>query len=73
KLTLAEIDQAIAEADVLLDKFNALRTKFKADTEISSILEPSEHIKEAKVLLLKKKEELGLLKSGDLVDEAVRE
>ena len=76
KLTLTEIDQTIAGADTLLDNFNTLRTKFKVDTEIylvSSILEPSERIKEAKVLLLKKKEELGLLKHENLADEDVQE
>ena len=73
KLTLTEIDQTIAEADTLLDDFNTLRTKFKVDTEIFSVLGPSERIKKAKVLLLKKKEELGLLKNENLADENIQE
>ena len=72
-LTLSEIDKTIAEADALLEEFNVLRTKFKVNNEVSYVLEPSERLKEAKVLLLKKKEELGLLKNEDLTDENVRE
>ena len=73
KLTMAEIDRTISEADSLLANFNTLRTKFKTDNEVFLVLGPSEMIKEAKVLLLKKKEELGLLKSANLADENVGE
>ncbi len=75
KFTLSEIDEMITKADALLEEFNVLRTKFKVDelSLVSSILEPSERIKEAKVLLLKKKEELGLLKNENLADENVQE
>ena len=76
RLTLAEIDSSIAEADALLEEFNILRTKFKPAgelDEVSLLLEPSERIKEAKVLLLKKKEELGILKSANLAEVDIRE
>ncbi|MDP3698493.1 MAG: hypothetical protein Q8R47_02805 [Nanoarchaeota archaeon] len=76
-LTLSEIDKTIAEADTLLEEFNALRTRFKTGDNptdsVFSLLEPSELLKEAKVSLLKKKEGLGLLKNGNLADENIIE
>ncbi len=73
KLTLADIDKTIAEADSSLDYFNILRTKFKADNGAFPLLLPSERIKEAKVLLLKKKEEMGILKNKNPADESIKE
>ena len=72
-----DIDKTIAEIDTLLEEFNTLRTRLKTgDNSVNgvfSFLEPSELLKEAKVMLLKKKEELGLLKNANLADESTKE
>mgnify|MGYP001601134241 CR=1 FL=1 len=72
-ISLSEIDAVIKEADSLLEEFNSLRTKLKADNDKVLSLRLLDRIKEAKVLLLKKKEELGILKNNDLAYKKTRE
>ena len=72
-ISLSEIDAVIKEADSLLEEFNSLRAKLKTDNEKVLSLRLLDRIKEAKVLLLKKKEELGILKNNDLAYETTQE
>ena len=67
-ITLSEIDSMIKVADYLLDSFNALRTQLKEENGKFSLLGIFNRIKDAKVMLLQKKEELGMLKNSDLTD-----
>src|SRR3989344_3928170 len=72
-LSQDEIDKTITEAEAMLDQFTALRAAFKADNEVFLQLGGPERIREAKELILKKKEELGFLKSEDLTDQDTRQ
>ncbi len=72
-LSLQEIDNALKNVNSLLEELNSLRPALKEKNEEFPLLTILDRIKDGKSSLLKKKEELGELKSSDFSEVHTRE